>query len=193
MAKYYTITSLGTIGGTCFSKIYILKNEYKTKKEIINAMKELFDNCTVFISKETIWIIKSILCGKTIEHLHNHQGDCSFMIYDGEIFLGREVCGKCKQMVHKIIGECKDTIFIPEDEKKNFFVKKKFLEFEEIPETEVVAQLVWKKKLEGKNREHKEFIKALRPALSDGKSKDMQFKKDYAIFVECKDMPKQEV
>jgi hypothetical protein len=188
MSKYYTIISMGMVGGSYFSKIYILKNEYKTKKEIAENMKELFDNCTVFISKETIWIIKSILCGKTIESLNNSLGDCSFMIYDGGIFLGREVCGKCKNMVHKILGECKENMFISEDEKKNFFIKKKFLEYKEIPEREVIGQLLWNKKLEDKNKEYKEFMTAMKPTLGDGKTKDIQFKKIYAVYMDEEDL-----
>jgi hypothetical protein len=188
MSKYYTIVSMGMIGGSYFSKVHILKNEYKTKKEIFEKMKGLFENCTVFLHEESIWIIKSVLCGKTIESINNRLGECSFMIYDGEIFLGREVCGKCKKMVHKIIGACEENMFIPEDEKKNFFIKKKFLEYEEIPEEEIVAQLVWKRTIVGKNKEYMDFIKALKPSMGGGKTKDIQFSKKNAINIDAGDI-----
>jgi len=182
--KYYTIISMGIVGGNYFSKIYILKNDFKNRKELEEEIKSLFDNCTIFISKETIWIIKTILCGKTLEKLDSRLGDCSLVVHDGEIFLGREVCDKCKQMVHKIIGECKETKFIPMNKYQQFFQRQKFLTFKEIPEKEVIGRLVWKKKEKGKDREYNEFIDAMKSTIGDGKTKDIQFKKDYAIYID---------
>jgi hypothetical protein len=183
MTNYYTQIPVVDIGGGIYSKVYILKNNYKCIEELFEELKSLFDNTTIFVAKETIWIVRSIFCAKTLEN-KGKIGDASIVIHNGEILRGKEICEKCNQMVQKIIGECKKELFIPENKNKTFFIRNKFLnKYEEIPSTDALKYVIWDKKMKNKNKDFREFIKALRSTSGKKTAKDIKLKNPEEVFI----------
>ena len=137
--EIYTILPGAEIGNLTFNKVYVLPNNFRTKEEMKKELPRLFNNCTVFAAKDSLWIVKTVLCFKVLARLHEEIGILGFVIHKDKAIPGNMVCKSCVDMVEFYLGECKKKNFMPLNKQKNtMFLKKAFKKYTRVDEKKVL-------------------------------------------------------
>ena len=135
----YTILPGAEIGNMTFKKVYILPNIFRTKQEMKKELPKLFNNCTVFTAKDSLWIVKTVLCFKVLAEIEKETGILGLVIHNDKAIPGNLVCKSCVDMVEFYLGECKKKNFMPLNKKKNtMFLKESFKTYKRIDEKKVL-------------------------------------------------------
>ena len=138
-SEIYTILPGAEIGNLTFNKVYVLPNIFRTKEEVKKELPKLFNNCTVFTAKDSIWVVKTVLCFKVLARLEEEIGILGFVIHNDKAIPGNMVCKSCVDMVEYYLGECKRKTFMPLNKKKNtMFLKEPFKRYKKLDEKKVL-------------------------------------------------------
>ena len=137
--KYFTVFSSAQIGGKDFSKVYVLENTFRSLHEIKKKLPTFFNNCTVCIANDTIWVIREVLCKKQIKKLKS-EGVAKIVVITNDLAINvDDVCSCCRNMVREYVGECRNEYFLfTTKNRRSFFLKEEFKKYKRLKEIHVL-------------------------------------------------------
>ena len=195
-SEIYTILPGAQIGKSVFNKVYILPNIFRTKVEMKKELSTFFNNCTVFTAKDSLWVVKTVLCFKVLAEIEKETGILGFVIHNDKAIPGNMVCKACTDMVEYYMGDCKRKKFIPVGRKKNtMFLKEPFKKYKRIDEKKVLhtyLEVIYKEyvKESNGNKNDKRRMESIRMKGADQIGQIMRDLSDESIKIFCKEQNK---
>ena len=100
-------------GGPQENMMFKMPNKYVTRLEMKNELSALLNDFTVFTEKDSLMVVKGIMCYKTLEKVHSRVGIMGSVIYRKKTIRGNAICKECKSRDAHRWNRCKHKTFKP--------------------------------------------------------------------------------